>query len=82
MTERIRVGVVLGGRSSEREISLESGRNVYHNLDPARFDKLAIFMDRAGRLWEIGLPLLLQNTTRAAAKSAGIAWDELETETR
>ncbi len=64
MSERIRVGVVLGGRSSEREISLESGRNIYHNLDPSHFDKLAIYMDRAGRLWEIGLPLLLQNTTR------------------
>ncbi|MCB0216936.1 MAG: ATP-grasp domain-containing protein [Chloroflexi bacterium] len=64
MTERIRVGVVLGGRSSEREISLESGRNIFHNLDPSRFDKLAIYMDRRGRLWEIGLPLLLQNTTR------------------
>jgi D-alanine-D-alanine ligase len=64
MTDRIRVGVVLGGRSSEREISLESGRNIYHSLDPSRYDKLALYMDRAGRLWEIGLPLLLQNTTR------------------
>jgi len=64
MSDRLRVGVVLGGRSSEREISLESGRNIYYNLDPSRFEALAIFMDGAGRLWEIGLPLLVQNTTR------------------
>ncbi len=64
MDDRLRVGVVLGGRSSEREISLESGRNVYHNLDPSRFAPVAIYMDGAGALWEIGLTLLVQNTTR------------------
>lgn len=64
MTARLRIGVVLGGRSSEREISLESGRNIYYNLDPSRFEALAIYMDAGGRLWEIGLPLLVQNTTQ------------------
>ncbi len=64
MENRLRVGVVLGGRSSEREISLESGRNVFHNLDPSRFEGIPIFMDAGGGLWEIGLPLLVQNTTR------------------
>ena len=64
MSERLRVGVVLGGRSSEREISLESGRNIFYNLDPGRFEGLAIYMDGQGRLWEIGLPLQVQNTTR------------------
>lgn len=67
MENRLRVGVVLGGRSSEREISLESGRNVFHNLDPSRFEGIPIFMDTSGGLWEIGLPLLVQNTTRDIA---------------
>lgn len=60
----LRIGVVLGGRSSEREISLESGRNILANLDPSRFSGLPIYMDADGRLWEIGLPHLVQNTTR------------------
>lgn len=60
---RLRVGVILGGRSSEREISLESGRNIYYNLDPSKYEGLPIFMDSRGRLWEITLPLLVQNTT-------------------
>ncbi len=64
MAERLRVGVVLGGRSSEREISLESGRNVFHSLDRSRFEPVALFMDASGQLWQIGLPLLVQNTTR------------------
>lgn len=66
MTEtntRLRVGVVLGGRSSEREISLESGRNIYYNLDPSKYEGVPIYMDAQGRLWEIKLALLVQNTT-------------------
>ncbi|MBI2845095.1 MAG: D-alanine--D-alanine ligase [Chloroflexi bacterium] len=60
---RLRVGVVLGGMSSEREISLESGRNIYMNLDSQKYEGVAIFMDGQGHLWEIPLPLLVQNTT-------------------
>ena len=64
MAERLRVGVVMGGRSSEREISLETGRNVFNTLDRSRFDPAAFYMDAHGGLWEIGLPLVVQNTTR------------------
>jgi len=71
MTDCLRVGVVLGGRSSEREISLESGRNIYYNLDPSRFEAVAIYMDGRGRLWEIGLPLVVQNTTRDIEERLG-----------
>jgi len=58
----IMVGVLLGGRSSEREVSLSSGRQVYYNLDRARYRGQAIYMDLAGRLWAIPEKLLIQNT--------------------
>jgi D-alanine-D-alanine ligase len=54
----------MGGRSSEREISLESGRNIFNTLDRTRFEPVPYYMDAAGRLWEIGLPLVVQNTTK------------------
>ncbi len=60
---KLRVGVVLGGMSSEREISLESGRNIYFNLNPARYEAVSIFLDSTGAFWEIPLQLLVQNTT-------------------
>jgi D-alanine-D-alanine ligase len=60
---RLRVGVVLGGRSSEKEISLESGRNIFYNLDPSQYQGVPIYMDAQARLWKIQLPLLVQNTT-------------------
>lgn len=61
--QRLRVGVIVGGRSSEKEISLDSGRNIFYNLDPSKYEGVPIFMDSKGRLWEITLPLLVQNTT-------------------
>ena len=50
MTERrIRVAVIMGGRSSEHEISLASARSVVDALDPARYDTVEIEIGREGR---------------------------------
>jgi D-alanine-D-alanine ligase len=61
--KKFRVGVILGGMSSEREVSLNSGRNVHDNLDREAFDPRAIFMDGRGQLWNIPWQLVSQNTT-------------------
>lgn len=53
----------MGGMSSEKEVSLNSGRNVYDNLDRERYEAVPIFMDGAGRLWIIPWQLVSQNTT-------------------
>ncbi|MCL2669425.1 MAG: D-alanine--D-alanine ligase [Syntrophaceae bacterium] len=60
---KLRVGVILGGMSSEREVSLNSGRNVFDNLDREAYDPKAIFMDGKGSLWAIPWQLISQNTT-------------------
>ncbi|UQX12922.1 D-alanine--D-alanine ligase family protein [Candidatus Mycobacterium methanotrophicum] len=39
---RVRVGVVFGGRSSEHAISCVSAGSILRNLDPERFDVLAV----------------------------------------
>jgi D-alanine-D-alanine ligase len=61
--DKLRVGVILGGMSSEREVSLNSGRNVYDNLDREAYDPIPIFMDGQGRFWAISWRLISQNTT-------------------
>jgi D-alanine-D-alanine ligase len=81
-SRRLRVGVVLGGRSSEREISLETGRHLVHTLDPVRYDVRPIYMDGAGHLWRIGQILLVQNTTadidaRLVADATPLAYEAL-----
>ncbi|MCK9362871.1 MAG: D-alanine--D-alanine ligase [Syntrophales bacterium] len=66
--EKLRIGVVLGGMSSEREVSLNSGRNVYDNLDRDTYEPVPIFMDATGRLWVIPWQLISQNTTKDIAE--------------
>jgi len=63
MSHKLRVGIILGGMSSEREVSLNSGRNVYDNLDPELYEGVPIFMDATGALWIIPWSLISQNTT-------------------
>src|SRR6188472_3200055 len=50
---RLRVAVVMGGRSSEHEVSLASARSVLESLDPARYEAVTVEIGRDGR-WELG----------------------------
>jgi D-alanine-D-alanine ligase len=50
---RLRVAVVMGGRSSEHEISLASARSVIDALDPARYEAVTVEIGRDGR-WALG----------------------------
>ena len=58
-SSRRRVAVIMGGRSSEHEISVASARSVIDGLDAERFDVVPIEIDREGR-WALppgrGLP--------------------------
>ena len=53
MNGRVRVAVLLGGRSSEHDISLASARSVLAALDPERYDAVTVEIGRDGR-WELG----------------------------
>ncbi|TSE01040.1 D-alanine--D-alanine ligase [Skermania sp. ID1734] len=48
MTERIKVGVLFGGRSNEHSISCVSAASVLRNLDPRRFDAVPVGITREG----------------------------------
>ena len=47
--KKLRVGVIYGGRSGEHEVSLASAASVFQHLDPARYDAVAIRIDKDGR---------------------------------
>jgi D-alanine-D-alanine ligase len=53
VSRRVRVAVLLGGRSSEHEISLASARSVLDALDPQRYELVTVEIGRDGR-WELG----------------------------
>ena len=47
--KKLRVGVIYGGRSGEHEVSLASAAAVFKNLDPDRYDAVAIRIEKDGR---------------------------------
>jgi D-alanine-D-alanine ligase len=50
--KRLRIGVIYGGRSGEHEVSLASAASVFANLDPDRYEAVAIRIDKDGR-WSL-----------------------------
>src|SRR3972149_258982 len=83
--EKIKVGIIFGGMSSEKEGSLNSGRNVYDNLDGELYTGVPVFMDNEGRLWIIPWQLISQNTTtditdHLAVEARRIAYEDLKKE--
>src|SRR5262249_22604096 len=47
--KKLRVGVIYGGRSGEHEVSLASAAAVFQNLDPDRYEAIAIRIEKDGR---------------------------------
>jgi D-alanine-D-alanine ligase len=63
---RLRVAVIMGGRSSEHDISVASARSVLESLDPDRYDVRSVEIGRDGK-WEL---------PRAGQRQLGRAADE------
>jgi len=51
MTEKIKLGVILGGRSGEHEVSLMSSRSVLSVLDRQKYEITEIGIDHEGVWW-------------------------------
>ena len=49
MSSKLRVAVLLGGRSAEHDVSILSATNVLKALDPAKYDVVPILITRSGK---------------------------------
>jgi UDP-N-acetylmuramate--alanine ligase len=63
--KKIQIAIFLGGNTNEREISLESGRNVFYKLSSSFFNKKAIFVSSERLFYELSLYQLTKDTTEA-----------------
>lgn len=63
MNTKIKIAVFLGGDSNEKEISLDSGRNVCYKLSPKKYDIIPILVDDKMRLFKLSQRHLIQNST-------------------
>jgi D-alanine-D-alanine ligase len=71
----------MGGDSNEREISLESGRNVVYKLSPTKYETFPIFVTQDMQLYHIHQRLLVRSSTKEIIhnldSNTHIAWDDL-----
>lgn len=82
---KLKVGIIFGGNSSESEVSLTGGRNVYNNLDRALFEPIAIYWDKNFSFWKLSEILVIRNTTkeieeRLVSKAQKIRYEDLTKE--
>ena len=68
--DKIRIGIIYGGRSSEHEVSLASAAAVFKNLDPDRYDAVAIRIEKDGRWTLPDQPPLLASAGAVIATKA------------
>ncbi len=64
MNHKIRVGILMGGSSREREISFAGGRTVYDNLNRSLFEPVPIFVDSYGNFFLLNWQYLYKGTIR------------------
>jgi D-alanine-D-alanine ligase len=70
MSEKLRVGVIFGGRSGEHAVSIASAASVLRALDPAKYEVVPIGITHAGQ-WLAGVsPLLLQEGQQTMEEAA------------
>lgn len=60
----MRIGIIFGGQSREREISFAGGRTVYDNLNKSLFTPVPIFIDSLGNFIELEWQYLYKGTIR------------------
>ena len=57
MSEKIRVGLIFGGKSGEHEVSLASAQSVLRALDETKYDAVLIGVTKEGKWLTGGNPL-------------------------
>ena len=61
---KLKVGIVFGGFSREREISFAGGRTVYDNLNKSLFEAIPIFIDSFGNFIELDWKYIYKGSIR------------------
>lgn len=83
MNKNLRIAVLLGGDTNEREISLESGRNVVYKLASLGYNVMPVFVSAHCQLFRIDQKLLVRNSTAEieehCTQTMRISWNDLPT---
>jgi D-alanine-D-alanine ligase and related ATP-grasp enzymes len=61
--KKLKVAILMGGNTNEKEISFESGRNVTYKLSPQKYEAIPIFVDKNLELYKINNRHLVKKST-------------------
>lgn len=61
---KLKIGIIFGGRSKEREISFAGGRTVYDNLNKSIFEAIPLFVDSFGNFVLLDWQYVYKGTIR------------------
>ncbi len=61
---KLKIGIIFGGRSKEREISFAGGRTVYDNLNKSIFEAIPLFIDSFGNFVLLDWQYVYKGTIR------------------
>lgn len=80
---RLRIGVLMGGRSIEREVSFNSGRTVCDHLDKNKYTIIPVFQTRTGKLYVLPARFLHRGKIsdfehRLESEAQAVVWDDLK----
>lgn len=56
MTKKLKIGVLMGGPSSEHEVSLATGQNILENLDKTKYEPVVVKISKASKWFLSGKP--------------------------
>jgi len=80
--KKIRVAVLLGGTTNEKETSFNSGRNVCYKLSPEKYEVVPVFVDSSMKLHVLDNRLLVHTSTREVqanlSRARPIHWSDLK----
>src|SRR3989344_8397360 len=80
---KLKVGVFMGGKSIEKEVSFNSGRTICDHLDTARYSIIPIYQTDIGTLYILPWHFLHRGKTadfenRLVKEAESIVWDDLK----
>ena len=59
MSKKIRVGIIYGGPSAERDISFITGKAVCENLNPGKYDILPLEMSKEKKFFLVVIKIII-----------------------
>src|ERR1700740_23965 len=80
---KLRVGVLMGGKSIEHEVSFNSGRTICDHLDTSRYEIIPLYQTRTGLLYILPWHFLHRGKTtdfehRLHNQASSVSWDQLK----